>query len=532
MRIKLLVVVIIASLLILAVQTAQPSSNVEAQANANDWLQFQHDPQRTGRTNLAVPPNYKLKWAWFDKNHVVKDFVSAPNKSITDGFGAGFQITTTIPEMVQPIIAEGRAFFGSMQGVMNALDASAGNQLWEYATGGPIMGTAAYSNGAIIFGSMDGKVYALNATNGQVKWTYTTGAGVSAALMVNQGNVYFGSRDGKFYALDAASGALKWSYTTKVPTSDNQAFNQAPIFAPAVLSEDGATIMFGAENMYFYALNANTGLERWSKKLVGQSFHTAWPVVKGNNVFLTTMSSLEGAEFLMESVLDALPADPTWAEEKAAVMNWLNQNPNQKIMYAIDVNTGLEPYQIAMGRVTGNNDTPFPPVVDNKGKLLVYWRSKKSSFIPSKPCFGTKYCPDISQLDPTTGDRIKLPVTTTVAPELDNGFGLTTGGDYLYMLNPFRGVHVINLNTGADTWVSANIARWDCANYRNWGAKFIYYGNDSVSTDCPAPSSPMPPRVSENSTGQGTISLASPAGRPMMFINETNAGAVVAYESQ
>jgi outer membrane protein assembly factor BamB len=41
-----------------------------------------------------------------------------------------------------------------------ALDASAGTELWSYATGAPVYSSPAVANGMVYVGSEDGNVYA------------------------------------------------------------------------------------------------------------------------------------------------------------------------------------------------------------------------------------------------------------------------------------------------------------------------------------------------------------------------------------
>jgi outer membrane protein assembly factor BamB len=519
--------------LILLLATSVAASPAAQGANV-DWPQLQFDAQHTGRTSPSVAPRYRLKWAWFDKTHITRNFTSAPNASITDGYPAGFATTNVFAEQMQPIIAEGKVYVGTLNSVFYALDALTGDTRWEYAAGGPILHTAAYSSGVVVFGSMDGHIYALNASNGTLRWKFRTGAGVNAAPIIARGLVLVGSRDGRFYALDLSAGTLRWSYTTRVhPANAASPFNQAPIIAPAVTSEDGSIVMFGAENMFFYGLVTDTGAEQWPpKKLIGQSFQNGWPVVANGRVVVRTMSSLPGAEFLMESELDSLPPNPSWAQEKSVILNWLAQNPNQKTMYVFDVLTGQEPFQVAMGRVTGNNHTPHPPVLDYSGRLLTYWRTRTATFTSSGACFGTKYCPDVSALNLTNGDRITLSPGTNgqFAPELDNGFVLTSGGQYLYGQNMFRGSFAIHLPTGSTTRIATGIAKHDCADYRAWGVNVIFYGNDSTQDMCAGTSPMVPSAPFESTNGYSGVAIATTNGTSLLYTTEAMYGLIAAYE--
>ena len=505
-----------------------------AQTQNTDWTQFQHDAQHTGRTTVSVTPNYKITWAWADKNHIVKNFTSPAGKNITDGFEQGFQYTVMFSGQMQPIIAGGKTYFGAMNGIMYAVDALTGDNKWDYATAGPILASAGYDNGVLVFGSMDGRIYGLDADTGTYKWDYPTGAGINTPPVIANGVAYLGSRDGKMYAVNTSTGALVWSYATKVyPDDVNSPFNSSPIVAPPVLSEDGQTLLFGAENMFFYALNTTNGQHKWNpKKLIGQSFLYGWPVVKGDKVITQTMSSLPGVEFLMESVLDGLPDGVAWDQEETAILNWLNQNPHQKSMYVFDIATGNEPFQVAMGRVTGQNYTAHSPVVDNQNRLLTYWRTRDAYFFADVACFGTKYCPDFSAMDLTTGDRIRLTNSSgnKLAPELDNGFQPTIGGNYVYFSNHFRGTHAINLTNGTLTRLTTQSAKWDCGDFRAWGFQIIYFGNDT-EPDCTS-NNAKPQSAYNNSTGFAGIAIATTNGRSLLYVNEGDVGIIVAIEGQ
>lgn len=514
-----------------------------APALPTDWPQFQYDAQHTGRTNVEVPPDYEVAWAWVDKNHIVQNFVSAPGNNITDGFEQDFKFTVIFSEQVQPIIADGRTFFGAMNGVMYAVDSLTGNNIWDSASEGSILSTAAYFNNILIFTSMDGKIYGLNADTGYLVWSYKTGAGINSAPVVQDDTVYVGSRDGKFYAIDANTGNLRWSYETRIPGQPNSVFKKAPIVAPAAVSKDGSKVFFGAENMYFYALNTADGSEVWiPKKLVGQSFLYTWPVVKDNVVITYVISSLIGAEEEstgMEQVLDSISANPTWQEERDAILNFLQQNAYQKIIYVFDVNTGQEPYQVAMGRVTGTNYPPHSPVIDNQDRLLTYWRSKHSTLFNDQGTFGSIYCPDVSEMDVNTGDRITLNIPAVgkiSCPELDNGFQPTVGGDWLYLHNHFRGAKVINLVTGISRGITGTLACNDGAGWRGgncngcWGYQIIYYGNDNDPRGCGGLNyeGVVPPVIYNPASGFTGITIAETSGQSMLYINEGNSHAIVA----
>lgn len=532
-----------------------------------EWPQIQHDAQHTGRTEASVPPKvgcanndsnkyrqnecYFLEWGWVDDEHLVQNFISDPGNSITDGFEGDFEFEVIFSQQVQPIIAGGKTYFGAMNGTMYAVDALTGQASWQYATNGPILGTAAYIDGTVVFGSMDGKIYAINASNGNLRWSYQTGAGVSSAPVVDNGMVYIGSRDGKFYAFYInGDGTPIWTYTTAASEDDNQAFSKAPIISVAAVSEDGSTVLFGAENMYFYALDTSNGKERWKKKLIGQSFQYTWPVIKDGKAIVRTISSGLSAERDwnphvkeledLDEYWGGMPDNASWEEEKSRINTWLDKYPIEQTMYIFNVETGAET-DAAMGRVSGDNYPPHAPVLAFSASLpgarrindplLTYWRVKEATFFQSGTgCFGTHYCPDLGPIDLNTGDRIKLATPSSrFKPELDNGFVMTVGGNYLYLYNGFRGARAIRLTNvdgeyGKNIYMTARFATWD--NYDGRGAAITYFGNDAnPNIDL------RPPKIHLEPAGYNGIAIARINGKSRLYINEARTGVISSISS-
>ncbi|MHB8792140.1 MAG: outer membrane protein assembly factor BamB family protein [Thermoleophilia bacterium] len=84
------------------------------------------------------------------------------------------------------------------------------------------------------------------------KWIFfSTEKGLDSSPAVANGLVYFGSHDQNFYALDAESGQERWKFST----------GNIILSSPAV-SE--GTVYFGSMDRFFYALDAMTGEKKWS----------------------------------------------------------------------------------------------------------------------------------------------------------------------------------------------------------------------------------------------------------------------------
>ena len=58
-----------------------------------------------------------------------------------------------------PAVASGRAYVGSSDGRLYALDVKSGRKAWEFDTGAPITASPAIAGGRIVIGTTDGVLY-------------------------------------------------------------------------------------------------------------------------------------------------------------------------------------------------------------------------------------------------------------------------------------------------------------------------------------------------------------------------------------
>lgn len=206
-------------------------------------------------------------------------------------------------------VANGSVYIVSYDSHLYSLDAKTGDVRWKFKTDGERRFTAKHLHGAepaaemiadpfdfylsspavvagvVYFGSGDGNVYAVDATAGTLKWKFKTGDVVHASPAVADGTVYIGSWDSFFYALDAATGTEKWRYKTG---EDHEIYNQVGIQASAVIAN--GTVYFGCRDSKVYALNAKTGAERWTFSNKG-SWVIGTPIVSEGKLYFTTSDS-------------------------------------------------------------------------------------------------------------------------------------------------------------------------------------------------------------------------------------------------
>ena len=120
------------------------------------------------------------------------------------------------PIWSSPVVADGVAYFGSLDHYVYAVDVDDGSERWRYRSGGAIAsGVAVYEN-LVIFGGFDSNLYALDVNTGNLKWKFPDATRwYWAAPLVQDGVVYAPSLDGVLYVLDADTGDLMWTYATE-----------------------------------------------------------------------------------------------------------------------------------------------------------------------------------------------------------------------------------------------------------------------------------------------------------------------------
>ncbi len=113
-----------------------------------------------------------------------------------------------------------------------ALNASSGNQVWNYSANGAGFLPLSLIGDALYFNSLNGAIIALNAANGTQLWSVNADSnGTITVFAVNDGVFYYYLGQ-TLYALDASSGNSLWNYKTSsvqsfLTVTNNTAFLDA-----------------------------------------------------------------------------------------------------------------------------------------------------------------------------------------------------------------------------------------------------------------------------------------------------------------
>jgi len=330
-----------------------------------DWPQLQGDATRTGRNPLGASEAIKPRWLF-----------KIPREGIARG--------------VQPIVYQGKVFFGSRQGTFRCVDAAAGTELWQIKTVGSVDGTAAAHGDSVFFGSTDGNLYAAEIASGKTRWKFEAGRpGFSAALLATDGKIYVGSRDGRFFCLAQADGKLHWWQQTGGPIL------QAACYGPAGTESEGTGRVFvGSEDMIFHAWDADSGKPLWeSEPLPGMGFAApmvAWPVYVQGRVLVhvcpyddlfkgpklsKTLDPQRDAQYEeLWKIFDAnrrpQPTEADLAAFSDQISAWIQKYPEWQTFFVFDAASGRQPY-VAPVVYTGHSGTSYPPVLDPQGKVTI-----------------------------------------------------------------------------------------------------------------------------------------------------------------
>ncbi|MCX8157916.1 MAG: PQQ-binding-like beta-propeller repeat protein [Verrucomicrobiae bacterium] len=327
-----------------------------------------HDAARSGGTPEELRPPCTRQW-----------YRLFPDEGLQSG--------------IQPVIAGSRVYLGTMAGVLHALDADTGRDVWTFKAGGPILHAAALGEGRVFFGSADGRVYALEAASGKPAWSFQTGAAVWNAPAIHGGVVFIGSRDGFLYALDAATGQLRWKADTGAPLLNS----------PAIDARMGR-VYIGSEALRVHALALADGRELWrSPQLPGASMRGYHPVIAPDGAVMVTTQPVIGYDRMQNLLLEMVKAVfgdfASWRHKKEesdrlraenfrlmekpetylAQLDYLRrrltEEPAYQTFFVLDPASGRPRFVAPIVASESMNGPGAPPLVTPEGRVIVKYQA-------------------------------------------------------------------------------------------------------------------------------------------------------------
>ena len=205
----------------------------------------------------------------------------------TMGWGEGNFVDPWAWYRSAPVVIDGKVVFGNRQGTW-AVDAKTGAQLWHAASGTTHTRPAVHGAIAVV-GSWDNHLYGLNMADGAVAWKFAARLpggemagwlgweGFNLDPFIDRGVVYAGTRGTHVYAIDATTGIEKWSW--KHPTSW--------VGSPAVVS-DGVVYFGMSDGNSLIGLAIPTGNQTMLFR--NRFYNFARPQANAERVFMASVS--------------------------------------------------------------------------------------------------------------------------------------------------------------------------------------------------------------------------------------------------
>jgi uncharacterized repeat protein (TIGR01451 family) len=473
---------LLVSALLVATGVVTNSPSPAFAAASGDWPQLGHDPQRTNYTSVQVDPPYCYTWKWDE---------------------------VPIASRAQPVVADGRLFIGSMNGLLYARNASTGAPLWSFASQGPIRHSAGVAGSTVVFSSHDGYTYGLNVANGALQWKTYTGPSQTAPLMDEaRGWVYVASSSGRLTALSLANGAQVWQYDSG-----------APILTSPALSSDGQTVFLGNEDIRAIAVRASDGGELWRTSLQGQSLADRYPVVAADKVIYRSQPLYffhlllhEGDDIMDQagSVNSDWAAD--WSNVKPRIVDYLTAQPAKQTFFALNAATGASSGVAPVLYTFGVNEIPNTPVIRN-GSAYVAYRARHGIQTDGGSVHVTsRYDAELGQMNVGTLDIAGLRQANYPGYHVefrmtsDEPAVLSMGGDILWVDNWER-LGGLNVSSGQLIHVGAVSNDWpECGAQCGPGTSNPFFPLSGNSSD---PAYPFPPPHITEGDQRGGVVIAN-----------------------
>lgn len=156
--------------------------------------------------------------------------------------------------------SDGHIFAASINGDIDAYDASTGKRLWRKNGKLRYSGGPSVAADLLVIGTLDGEVQAINARDGSDRWQVEVSSEVITAPAITDDLVIIRSHDGRVYALDRKDGSKRWVYGQSTVPVLSLRGNGAPQV------QDGL-VLYGNDNGRVVALRLSDGAPVWEQVL-------------------------------------------------------------------------------------------------------------------------------------------------------------------------------------------------------------------------------------------------------------------------
>lgn len=214
-------------------------------------------------------------------------------------------------------------------------------ELWKLKVGDGPCTPPVVLDGLACFGSVDGHLYAVDVATGALKWKFFAEDWVDQPPAMAGGTVFFGnvvgdrSGDRHLFALDAATGSEKWRFKSLY-----YGVNSSPAMV------DGA-ICFGA-GKHVYSADPQTGDAKWSLET---SDTVGTPAVSDGTAFFAHANRLTAVELGADAEKWTFRAGANITTCPAVSDGLVVFGSDDFNIHAVDVQTGVEKWKFGTGLI-------------------------------------------------------------------------------------------------------------------------------------------------------------------------------------
>lgn len=268
-----------------------PSAALAA-AFPHSWSMYGSGPQH----NAAFPGGFvaglQRGYQWkFPEIHAVPLNQLPPGTAVVGQLRASVRVTQTVGNALGVSAVNGVIYAESDSGMVYALNAATGHQLWSQSFMNSAMGNPVIKHGRLFLGvgntnfsfrellqykagqpimrgTGESGVYALDAATGKVLWNYPTASEDMPTPAYLHGSLFEANGNGNVFALNAATGALEWKTAMG-------GFNSmsSPVAWTNPVTHQGEVVTSFSNPDRLVGLSAATGAVLWTQTVPG-SFDT------------------------------------------------------------------------------------------------------------------------------------------------------------------------------------------------------------------------------------------------------------------
>ena len=330
---------------LLAIGVAFPVAAALGPQEGSPWPQFQHDPQRTGRTTVNGPVTLRQKWVRDVRRPVIGGLAIAENGTVYvphDDY-----LTAMRPDGTRRWLRDVRRFR-----VNDAL-----------AEGGDLTAPAIDQGGNIIVGVEDGRILAIES-DGDLEWTFSVSSSpyadgssrVRGPALLDSGYccIMLGADDGEVYQVSGSGSARGVRRARGAVTA-------APARGP------NGTVFWASHGRGLFNAEASAG-DRWRYSLDGRVF--AGPAIgpDGTAYVGTSKGNLYAinAEGELRWKTALSPGKELRAAPSLGANGTVYVGSENGTLYAVDGGTGTIKWQYAT-----SNGIEAPALVDGRDNVYI-----------------------------------------------------------------------------------------------------------------------------------------------------------------